>query len=287
MRTVLVSQDFLSLRGMFRACLAAGHTPVAALATRSHSARGGRSSAERIGQVEAILASAPSGMDLVVVDDVDQLTASVEGYRPDLLLVCGFPWRLPENLLALARYGSVNLHPSILPELRGPFPVHWAIRRGDRTLGVTAHRMEADYDTGPVLASVRFEVPVQAFGSAIWMRVGKGVQAVVGPALERAAQAEAGEPQSAADATYAGPFTPQDGVVDWSSPAASIHDLVRAWSLGGLGSAGPVAELNGELVRLHRTSITPADGVRVDCADGPIWLVDHVPADLDQEGMRP
>lgn len=62
-------------------------------------------------------------------------------------------------------YGSVDLHPSVLPELRGPFPVHWAIRNGERSLGVTAHRMDAGFDTGPVLSTARFDVPQEEFGA--------------------------------------------------------------------------------------------------------------------------
>ncbi|MBT8226984.1 MAG: hypothetical protein HKP61_13325 [Dactylosporangium sp.] len=63
-----------------------------------------------------------------------------------------FPWWLPPELLRLPRYGVVNLHPSLLPRHRGPIPVHWAIRAGDPTTGVTAHLMNEGFDTGPILA---------------------------------------------------------------------------------------------------------------------------------------
>jgi methionyl-tRNA formyltransferase len=277
MRIVIVSQNFLAMRGMVRICRAAGHEPLAVLCARAASARGGRSSAGMVRESETIVATAPPGIDLAVVGDVDRLEALVHHYRPDLLLVRGFPWRLPQSLLAIAPYGSVNLHPSVLPRLRGPFPVHWAIRNGDRTLGATAHRMDGSFDTGPVLATATFDVPAEEFGAAIWMRVNRGAEAALGMALERVLGQVAGDRQSDPDATYAGPFAPDDGLIDWDRSARSIHNLVRAWSLGALGTEGPAAVVDGRMVRIRRTSTTPADALRVDCGDRPIWLVDYEP----------
>ncbi len=69
--------------------------------------------------------------------------------------------------------------------------------------------------------------------------------------------------------------------VDWSQPARRIHDQVRAWNLmlGMSKLVAPVAELDGERVRLVRTSLRdPGDGSRrVECGDGPIWLVETEP----------
>jgi methionyl-tRNA formyltransferase len=278
MRVVVISQYVTAVRGIVRVCRARGHDPVAVLSARTVSGRGGRPSPEMVGQVKAIVGATPPGIDLAVVSDVDRLEALVAFHRPDLLLVRGFRWRLPASLLAVPGHGAVNLHPSFLPKLRGPFPVHWAIRNGDRTLGVTAHRMDADFDTGPVLAAARVDVAQEEFGPEIWRRVDKGAEQAVDMALDQVVRGNEGEPQVAADATYAGPFTADDAVIDWARPAASIHNLVRAWSLGSPGPDGPIAELHGERVRLHRTSMTAVDAPRVECGDGPIWLVDHTPA---------
>jgi len=74
--------------------------------------------------------------------------------------------------------------------------------------------------------------------------------------------------------SYAGPF-PGDEVIDHACTVAQAHNLVRAWSLGALGSAGPLARLDGVLVRVLRTSRTPIDAPQLACVDGPLWLAEY------------
>src|SRR5512142_825950 len=156
MRVVLLSQYVTALRGMVRVCRARGHQPVAAICTRARSPHGARVSPDMAAMAKAIVSACPPGVSVSVVDGRDALCEIIERHAPDLLLVRGFPWRLPLRALTVAPYGSVNLHPSCLPRLRGPFPVHRAILAGDTTLGVTAHRMDEDFDTGALLATERF-----------------------------------------------------------------------------------------------------------------------------------
>src|ERR1700741_3771254 len=72
--------------------------------------------------------------------------------RPDLLWIAGYAEPLPPSLLALAPLGAVKLHASLLPLYRGLDPVHWAILRGERELGLTAHVVDQGVDSGDLLA---------------------------------------------------------------------------------------------------------------------------------------
>jgi methionyl-tRNA formyltransferase len=78
--------------------------------------------------------------------------------------------------------------------------------------------------------------------------------------------------------SWAGLFGEDYAIVDWAQPARAIHNQVRAWMLtfGLCPVEGPIAELDGERVKLLRTSLTdPGDGSRsVECGDGRIWLVE-------------
>ena len=78
--------------------------------------------------------------------------AASERLDLDVTLCWGFSWKLPQEALDIPRLGSVNQHPGRLPRHRGPYPMAWALRDGDDVFGVTWHRMDADYDTGPILA---------------------------------------------------------------------------------------------------------------------------------------
>ena len=101
-------------------------------------------------------------------------------------------------------------------------------------------------------------------------------------ALERVAAGDPGDPQPDEGATWAGHFEDDDYVrIDWSEPARLIHDQVRAWHLtfGMSGIRAPVATLDGQEIVLLQTRLTdPGAGARrVDCGDGPLWVVASEP----------
>lgn len=99
----------------------------------------------------------PAGIPVETVSGRSAFTSPgfqdrIVALAPDLIVVACFPWRIPRAILALPRVGCLNVHPSLLPDGRGPEPVFWAFRRGPRTTGVTIHRMDDGLDTGPILA---------------------------------------------------------------------------------------------------------------------------------------
>ena len=83
----------------------------------------------------------------IPVWEVGDLRASatretLAGYAPDALCVACFARKLPASLLALPRLGALNVHPSLLPDNRGPDPLFWTFWRGDEATGVTIHLMD-------------------------------------------------------------------------------------------------------------------------------------------------
>jgi methionyl-tRNA formyltransferase len=139
--------------------------------------------------------------------------------------------------------------------------------------------MDAELDTGPLLAQTT--VPIEDDETTIEQMGPKLIQAAIGllpKVFERLTAGDPGDPQAAEGASWAGYFEEDYATVDWSQPAWKIHDQVRAWHLTfDMGPVtGPIAELDGERVKLLRTSLTdPGDGARaVDCGDGQIWIVE-------------
>lgn len=72
--------------------------------------------------------------------------------QPDVVAVACYPTRIPGRTAGLARLGAVNVHPSLLPEGRGPDPLFWTLRRGDGRAGVTIHALADRFDAGPIYA---------------------------------------------------------------------------------------------------------------------------------------
>lgn len=86
----------------------------------------------------------------------------------DLAVVCCYPRKIPLELIRAARLGGVNVHPSLLPDYRGPDPLFWVFRNGETRTGVSVHTVDGTLDSGPLLAQRAIEVPVGARGDAIW-----------------------------------------------------------------------------------------------------------------------
>jgi methionyl-tRNA formyltransferase len=100
----------------------------------------------------------------IPVWEVGDLSASatretLAGYSPDALCVACFARKLPASLLSLPHLGALNVHPSLLPDNRGPDPLFWTFWRGDEATGVTIHLMDERLDTGPILAQQGEPVP--------------------------------------------------------------------------------------------------------------------------------
>ena len=252
-----------------------GHEPVGVVTARM----------ERDQPPELLLGNetVPEGFDLLFAADKFRVEPLLRALEPDLMVCWGFPWKLPQAALDVARLGSINLHPGLLPRHRGPVPLAWALRDGDGRFGVTWHRMDAELDTGGILAQT--SIPIEDDDVEIVQigpKLGAAAFGLLPRVLERVAAGDAGDRQDESLATWAGHFEEDDYArVDWSWPARRIHDQVRAWNLTmGLSPVvAPVAEFDGERVRLVRTSLSDpgGDARRVECGDGPLWIVASEP----------
>jgi methionyl-tRNA formyltransferase len=276
MRVALATFGADEFAALHSACVAAGHEPVAYVYCRSMKPKG-RTGAHAAAVVGRLLEALPAGMDLLLPGTAEGLADALAGYRLDLLVVHGFNWRLPAAVLRIPSSGVINVHSSLLPRYRGPAPVLWAIRNGDAEIGLTVHRMDEQFDTGPILAQ-RGGIPLDedVTPQRLWQRVSPVLDEVLTIALGQVTKGFPGVPQDDAGASYAGFVEPEFSVVDWSRSAVQVHNQVRMFGFMGPGHA-PVAEVDGRSLKVLRTRLEPADGIRVECADGPIWIVESAP----------
>lgn len=275
-RIVLVSTVPIVAQTLAATLRELGHRPVAVIAARRD-----RPMPDRPSMTDE---TAPAGLDLLLPASKHSIEPLVRAYAPDLLLCWGFPWKIPLTALQVPRLGSVNCHPAILPRHRGPIPMAWALRQGDGHYGVTWHRMDAELDTGAILAQSVVPMEDDDFDiMVVGPRIGSVALGLLPGILQRVAAGDPGDPQPDDGATWAGHFGDDYATVDWSQPARKIHDQVRAWAFTfGLGPVvGPVAELDGERVHLTRTSLVDPGGnaARVQTGDGPIWVISSEPLD--------
>jgi methionyl-tRNA formyltransferase len=144
--------------------------------------------------------------------------------------------------------------------------------------------MDAELDTGAILAQTT--VPILDTDTTIWdlgPRLVDASLALLEGVLAKLVAGDPGEPQDDSLATWAGRFEADYAEIDWSRPARAVHDQVRAWnlSLGINDVLGAVGDVHGERLHVLRTSLADPGGGerRVECGDGPIWILESEPLD--------
>ncbi len=150
---------------------------------------------------------------------------------PDLMVVAAYGLLLPAAVLALPRYGCLNIHASLLPRWRGAAPIQRAILAGDHETGITIMQMDAGLDTGAML--FKRVCPIQAGDNAQTLHdrlAPLGALAL----LATLAQLEAGtlraEPQEDAQACYAKKLHKNEALLDWQADAELLGRQVRAFN---------------------------------------------------------
>lgn len=277
MRIALASFGVDEFATLHDTCVRAGHMPVAYVYCRSMRPRS-RTDSHAGAVTGRIVEALPPGMDLLLPGSAEGLAEALAGYRLDLLVVYGFSWRLPAALLGTPRFGVINVHSSLLPRYRGPAPVLWAIRNGDAEIGVTIHRMDEHFDTGPILAQRGgIPVPEDVTPRGLWLGIQPVLTDLLTVALDWVVADDPGRPQGEVGASYAGFIEPEFSTVDWSRTAWEVHNQVRMFRFMGPDHA-PLARVGDRWLTIGRTSLEPVRGLRVECADGPIWIVESTPA---------
>lgn len=148
--------------------------------------------------------------------------------EPDISVVVAYGQILRPEILDLPPRGSLNVHASLLPELRGAAPVNWAIIRGHEVTGVSVMRMVAELDAGPVLHQVREPIGPDETATELTARVAElGAEALVEAlALLEVDEIEERE-QDHERATYAPRLTSQDAHLDFQQDAAAVANWIR------------------------------------------------------------
>ena len=155
--------------------------------------------------------------------------ALLRATRPDLIVVVAFGQILRRAVLDLPPLGCINLHPSLLPKLRGASPIQAAIREGLAETGVSIMLMDERMDAGPILAQVTAPIFEDDTAATLGDRLARlGADLLV----DTVPRWEAGDivprPQDESDASYCRPLESRDAVVDWRLPAEEIARICRA-----------------------------------------------------------
>ncbi len=153
---------------------------------------------------------------------------TLEGFRPDIIVVAAYGRILPPAILELPPLGCINVHGSLLPKYRGAAPIQWAVINGETDVGVTIMRMDEGMDTGDMLLTASIQAaPDETAGSLFQKLADLGAQTLL-QALDKLREDKLHAiPQDNSRATLAPMLTKEHGLIDWQRSATELHCWIR------------------------------------------------------------
>lgn len=207
----------------------------------------------------------------------------VESLAPELIVVAAYGKILPEDILNYPKYGSINVHSSLLPKYRGAAPINWAILDGEAETGVSIMYMAKELDAGDVILQKTTAIGEDEDALALTTRLAELGAEALSEAVEALKNGTAGRtPQDGSRQTYASMLSKEMSPIDWGRSARAISCQVR----GLIPWPCATAELNGAAVKVYRTavgeetaaapgSVVEANkkGIAIACGDGKLLRI--------------
>ncbi|MBA4789023.1 MAG: methionyl-tRNA formyltransferase [Rhizobiales bacterium] len=220
----------------------------------------------------------------------EEAAQQVRDMEADVAVVVAYGMLLPQAVLDAPALGCLNLHGSLLPRWRGAAPIQRAIMAGDKETGIAVMRMEAGLDTGPVGLLERIAIGPDMTAGELhdrMMVLGADLMARALAALERGGLHFTPQPEEGV--LYARKIEKAEAKIDWSLPAAEVHNRIRG--LSPFPGAWFALE-DGSRVKVLRSTLAAGsgapgtvlagEGLAIACGEGAVRLLD-----LQKAGKQP
>jgi len=158
-----------------------------------------------------------------------EIVARVKSIQPDFIFSFYYRQILKAEVLSIPRCGALNMHGSLLPKYRGRAPINWAILKGEKETGATLHYMSEKPDQGPVIDQQAVPILPNDNAITVFNKVTVAAEVTLDRCLPTLITGTAKTvQQDSTKGSYFGGRHPEDGRIDWSSDALTIHNLIRA-----------------------------------------------------------
>ena len=155
----------------------------------------------------------------------------ISNLKPEAIVVVAYGKILPKEILEIPNYGCINVHSSVLPELRGAAPIHWAIYQGKTKTGVSTMLLDEGMDTGEILLNSEREIPLHmTMGELHDQLKNDGADLLLKTLIGLESGIIKSTPQDHSKATHASLITKDHELLDWNRSAEELHNQIRAFN---------------------------------------------------------
>lgn len=213
----------------------------------------------------------------------------LKSLAPDILVVVAYGRILPDDILALPKYGAINVHGSLLPKYRGAAPIQWSVLNGDEVTGVTTMYLASEMDTGDIIYTAETPIGEKETSGELFDRLKvMGAELLVRTLRDIENGTAPRTPQDHERASYVSMLDKSDSPIDWNkSPRA-----VLKWIYGLQPWPVATCELDGTIYRVFGADYTDThtdkapgqvvstgkNGIEIACADGETLMITELQA---------
>ena len=215
--------------------------------------------------------------------------AQIKALEPDILVVVAYGRILPDDILAVPKYGAINVHGSLLPKYRGAAPIQWAVLNGDKITGVTTMYLASEMDTGDIIYTAETEIGEYETSGELFDRLkDMGAELLVKTLRDIDAGTAPRAPQDHSKASYVTMLDKSICPIDWNKTPREVLKHIyglRPWPVATM-------ELEGKTVRVFAAKYTDGKtekvpgavvstdkgGLEIACADGETLLITELQA---------
>lgn len=213
----------------------------------------------------------------------------LKSLAPDILVVVAYGRILPDDILALPKYGAINVHGSLLPKYRGAAPIQWSVLNGDEVTGVTTMYLASEMDTGDIIYTAETPIGEKETSGELFDRLkGMGAELLVRTLRDIENGTAPRTPQNHARASYVSMLDKSDSPIDWNkSPRAVLKWIygLQPWPVATCELDGTVYRVFGADYTDTHTDKAPGqvvstgkNGIEIACADGETLMITELQA---------
>lgn len=213
----------------------------------------------------------------------------IKNLAPDILVVVAYGRILPDDILALPKYGAINVHGSLLPKYRGSAPIQWAVLNGDKVTGVTTMHLASEMDTGDIIYTAETEIGEYETSGELFDRLMViGADLLVKTLRDIENGTAPRTPQNHSEASYVKMLDKSYSPIDWSKSARGVIK----WIYGLQPWPTATAELDGNVYKIFAAEYTTThtdkapgsvvstgkSGIEIACGGGETVMITELQA---------
>ena len=215
--------------------------------------------------------------------------AQIKALEPDILVVVAYGRILPDDILALPRYGAINVHGSLLPKYRGAAPIQWAVLNGDKKTGVSTMYLASEMDSGDIIYTSETEIGEKETSGELFDRLmGMGAELLIKTLRDIEAGTAPRVPQDHSQASYVHMLDKSLCPIDWNRSPREVLKWIyglQPWPVATMELEGKTYRVFGAEYSEHQTTKTPGtvvsageEGIEMACADGKTLFITELQA---------